>query len=314
MSKERVSILIPTLNGMATLPEVLEAIRQQHFSSELELVAVDSGSTDGTCDFLRSRVDCLIQITRDQFNHGLTRNLGIERCSGELVVLLVQDAKPASASWLTALIAPFIGDDSLAGTFARHLPRPEASRITRRMARRWVTAQDRPARKRLENREALHDLAPLERLRSCAFDNVCACISRAVWQRHPFPRALFAEDLEWAKTVMEQGYPVAYVPEATVYHSHERSVSYEFKRTYLAHHRLYQLFGLCTIPSLHSLGRSLGVSLWDHASCLLQEPGPTPEIAEIFRTLELALAWPVGQYLGALTAKRGWAAVPSRGV
>src|SRR5258706_3261125 len=94
MSPPRVSIVLPTRNGAATLPDLLAALARQRTSVPLEIVAVDSESTDGTIEILRPRVDQLISIPAATFDHGLTRNLGIERASGELVVLLVQDALP----------------------------------------------------------------------------------------------------------------------------------------------------------------------------------------------------------------------------
>src|SRR5207244_1069603 len=61
-----------------------------------EVIAVDSSSTDGTADLLLSRVDRLISVAADAFDHGLTRNLGIEQACGELVVLLVQESAAGS--------------------------------------------------------------------------------------------------------------------------------------------------------------------------------------------------------------------------
>src|SRR5437868_2618943 len=132
-----VSIVVPTRNGVATLPALLDAIAAQGAAFSFEVIAVDSGSTDGTVDLLRNRVDRLEQIAPESFDHGLTRNLGIERSRGDLIVLLVQDAVPANDSWLAALTAPLFDDSRLAGTFARQLPRADASAITSAYAARW---------------------------------------------------------------------------------------------------------------------------------------------------------------------------------
>src|SRR5262249_45025827 len=126
-------------------------------------------------------------------------------------------------------------------------------------------------------------------------DNVCACIRRSVWRAHPFQSTPIAEDLEWARDVLLSGGRLAYVPEATVVHSHDRSARYEFLRTYVLHRRLYQLFGLRLIPTLPALVRAVGSTLAVHIRC--DRSG---------RSVGLALAWPVGQYLGALSAARGW--------
>ena len=109
MTRIRLSVVLPTKNGTATLPALLDALDEQRTTFPLEVVAIDSGSRDGTRDLLALRVDRLIEIAPSEFDHGTTRNLGIEASRGELVVLLVQDAIPASADWLAARTCGQIG-------------------------------------------------------------------------------------------------------------------------------------------------------------------------------------------------------------
>jgi rhamnosyltransferase len=297
-SDPRVSIVLLTLDGAATLPALLRALRQQRTDFAFEIIAIDSGSGDETPGILRGSVDRLIQIAPASFNHGLTRNLGCESARGRALVMLVQDAVPATRDWLQALAAPVLEGGLVAGSYGRQLPRAEASRIARRMLARWVASQPQPRRQRLESAAALERLPPGERLRACAFDNVCSCISRAVWREHPFAETSFAEDLAWAKEVLLCGYELVYLPDASVYHSHDRSLCYELQRTISAHRRLHELFELRTVPSLPRLAEAMGATLLDHLGCLLTEPGPRPDPDEVGRALGLALVWPLGQYLG----------------
>ncbi|MFH1132673.1 MAG: glycosyltransferase [Pseudomonadota bacterium] len=302
----KVSIVIPTKNGATTLPAVLDAIDSQRTDWDYEVVVVDSGSVDGTIRLVENRVQHLIQIPPEKFNHGLTRNLGIEQAQGRAVVMLVQDSVPSDTRWLHKLVSPLFEKQELAGTFGRQIPRPEASRICRRMLFRWVASRMESYVRTQVTEEVMQEMTPVERLTTCAFDNVCSCVSREVWEKHPFPSAPFAEDLEWAKTVLQAGYSIAYVPDAAVVHSHDRSLSYELARTYIAHKRLYDIFGLHTIPTAKHLCRSVLVTALDHARCLIEEPGPAPDLREILRTMGLAVVWPLGQYLGGL-AETKWA-------
>jgi rhamnosyltransferase len=299
-----VSIVIPTRDGAATLPQVLAAIGRQQVEPPPEVVAVDSGSSDGTVELLRGRVDRLLEVEAESFDHGLTRNRAIAAASGELVVLLVQDAVPAAPTWLATLTAPFANDPRLAGTFARQLPRPDASRLTRMALGRWVAAGAEGRVAEVDSAEALAALTPEQRHLRCAFDNVCSCLRREVWQDHPFPAATIAEDLAWARQVLLAGWRLRYVPEAAVVHSHERSLAYELGRTRLVHRRLVELFGLRTIPSLSSLLRSWAVTLLDHHRCLCVPGGDRPGPREVARALALAVIWPLGQYLGGRDAVR----------
>ena len=294
-----ISIVIPTCNGAATLPTLLEALRRQRIDRAVEIIAVDSGSTDGSTALLRQRVDRLITIGAREFDHGLTRNLGIEHASGALVVLIVQDALPANDQWLAALTAPLVTDPSLAGTYARQLPRPGASGLARHYLSRSPVSLDRPRTHEHLSVEALASLTPPARLTACTFDNVCSCIRRSVWVEHPFRSAPIAEDLIWAKEVLLAGYRLAFAPAAEVFHSHDRSVRYEFVRTYQLHRPLNELFGLKTIPATPDLVRAIVSS-----SVLHLRYRKTPSAVSASRAAALALAWPLGQFLGAKAANR----------
>jgi glycosyltransferase involved in cell wall biosynthesis len=298
-----VSIVIPTKDGMHTLPDVLDAIARQRFDGPIEVVAIDSGSTDGTVELLQPRVDKLLSIAPASFNHGLTRNAGIEESRGEFVVLLVQDAVPASDHWLTALIAPLIADSRVAGTFARQLPRDDASPIVRHYLERWVAGSPTGRVTELASREAFEALDPMQQFLLCVFDNVCSCVRRSVWEQYRFRTTPIGEDIEWGREVLLAGYRVTYVPESSVVHSHDRPAREEFERTRTLHRRLFELFGLRTIPTLPALARATASSLRLHWQC-----------DRSARALSLAFAWPLGQYMGARSGARDGQASGARAV
>jgi rhamnosyltransferase len=297
---DSVSIVLPTRNGAETLPAILDALWAQRITGQMEIIAVDSGSTDGTLDLLAARVHTLLQVPSREFNHGLTRNLGIAQARHEWVVLLVQDALPVSDGWIEAITRPLRHDATLAGVFARQQPRPDASAITRHYLRTWIASAEAGWTSRLPGGLAEWTaLAPTERLRRCVFDNVASCVRRSVWLNHPLPATSMAEDLQWAREVLLAGYSLAFVPDAVVLHSHERSARYEFERTRMLHERLWGLCGLTTLPTPGSLARAVLSSLLLHARLEWREPGRWP------RAAALALAWPLGQFLGARRAAAG---------
>ncbi|HEY2905173.1 MAG TPA: glycosyltransferase [Vicinamibacterales bacterium] len=303
MTAPLVSIVVPTLNGAATLPALFGAIETQRVSFTFEVVVVDSQSSDGTAEFVRSRAASFVSIDRAGFDHGLARNIGIEHSKGELIVLMVQDALPVSETWLAELTRPLFADEQLAAAYARQLPRADASAITRHYLERWSAASAAPRIQSIPSRASFDALDPGGRFELCVFDNVCSCIRRSVWNEHPFRATPIAEDVEWAREVLLAGYRIVYAPEARVVHSHERSSRYELARTYVLHRRLYDLFGLRTIPTVGSLARAIVSSLAIHARCSIRDRS-RPRV--VGRSLALAFAWPVGQYLGALSAMRGW--------
>jgi glycosyltransferase involved in cell wall biosynthesis len=307
-----VSVVIPTLNGGRELAELLDAISTQEGPFRPVVVAIDSGSTDGTLDALRRYGARVLAISPGEFNHGQTRNLALESVDTEFAILTVQDALPASRTWLAALVEPLVRDSSLAGTWARQQAREDASRLTAFYLGNWIGAQTSARTAGPLTARQLAALTPAERHLTCAFDNVCSCIRVAVWRQQPFRATRIAEDLEWALHVLEAGYRLAFVPEAVVTHSHERSALYELRRTYVVHQRLQALFELSTVPDVRSLLRALAVTFPLHLRLGANEPRHRAQA--LVRALALAVAFPLGQYLGARSAREGREFLEVRGV
>jgi len=289
----RYSVVIPTRNGAATLPALMESLRAQRTTGTIEIVAVDSGSTDGTIEILQPRVETLIRMAPHDFDHGLSRNLAVARARGEFVFLLVQDALPVGHMFLESLAAPLVADSRVAGAFARQQPRPEASAITRHHLNNWTASSAKARTSMLAGGQAQMDaMTPMARLLFCAFDNVASCIRRSVWEQRPFKSTPIAEDLAWSREVLLAGYSIAFTPEAVVIHSHDRGAVYEYRRTRVLHEQLLALFDLQTIPTMPALMRAIATSVELHARLELRSPG------QWARALSLAVAWPLGQYVG----------------
>jgi len=299
----RIPIVIPTRNAGPVMNEVLEAIAAQEGPFQPEVLAIDSGSSDGTLDRLKGSGAQVLSVSPGTFNHGETRNIALKHARGEYAVLLVQDAVPASNRWLSALVEPLLKDSSLAGTFARQVPDPRASRVTAHYLSHWIAAQEVARVVGPLTPEIFARLSPSERHAACAFDNVCSCIRLSVWNKHPFAATPIAEDLQWARDVLCDGYRLAYVPDAAVRHSHERSITYELQRTYLVHQRLEVIFGLATVPTIGSLFRAIAATIPANARIAAQEP--SHRLRAVLRGTALGVAQPLGQYLGARSARAG---------
>ncbi len=314
MERPRVSILIPTKDAGATLGTTLERIASQRAPFSYETVAVDSGSQDGTLERLAAAGVRVNRIPPESFGHGRTRNLGVTMCRGETVVLLVQDAVPDSDGWLAALVAPLESNSRIAGSFARQKAHPDADAVTRCNLARWVAGREQGRVSGLDRREAWQSLSPLERHDLCAFDNVCSCIRRSVWEQHPFPDIPIAEDLAWGREVVLAGFLLAYEPQAVVVHSHQRSWRYELRRTYVLHRQLAGLVGLRSVPTRRCLLRAVGMSVGSHLRCLWRAQGAQVSPSTLMRALALAVVWPLGQYLGGRAFFEGHDSLRAEGV
>ncbi len=278
---------------------------RQVTSFPYEIVIVDSGSSDDTKEVAAKHGARVMNIPPHEFNHGDTRNLGIEACDGQIVVLMTQDAKPTNESLLETLARPFI-DPKIAGAYARQSPRAEADVLTARNLNLWLTGRSEAEIRWIEDRNTYNKMSPLERYFFCNFDNVCSAIRRSVWKEIPFNPMSFGEDVDWSKRVLEAGWKIGYIPDAHVIHSHDRPISYEYKRTYMCHQTLYRLFGLCTVPSPKHALRSFAYTTLTDWRYVIQQPLPLQEklkLALRIPVLSMASVW--GQYAGARDGRLG---------
>lgn len=118
-----VTLLIPTWNAGPEFPEIFDLMQRQELDRSFETLIIDSGSSDGTVEFLRDKPGVrLLRIPHTEFNHGLTRNRGIEESRGEIVVLATQDARPADLQWMQWLVDLELGLSGKLAWWARVMP------------------------------------------------------------------------------------------------------------------------------------------------------------------------------------------------
>ena len=251
-----VSVLLVTKNGERYLAEVLDRIGQQRGRFRLgEVIAVDSGSRDRTLAILEAHAVRVIRIPPQEFGHGKTRNLAASQAQGDYLVFLTQDATPANADWLEALLAPLRADPSIAGAYSRQLPRPDCHPME---WRRIVEDELSGRAKSCLNSSAAPDYANNPAY-FYFFSNVSSVLRRSVWQQFPFPEVEFAEDQLWARRVLEAGYQTAYRADSLVYHSHGYGAWPNFRR-HFDHARAAERPRFCLpfVPASHAtpgLGR-----------------------------------------------------------
>jgi rhamnosyltransferase len=121
------TVAVLTYNGEAYLDRLLTAVETQVFDGEIELLVIDSGSTDRTLEIIAGHPGLVLhQIPNEEFGHGKTRDLAVRISHGRHIAFLTQDAIPMTEHWLTELLAPFDIDDRIAIVTGRQYPRKRA--------------------------------------------------------------------------------------------------------------------------------------------------------------------------------------------
>jgi rhamnosyltransferase len=210
-----ISVLIRTKNEEKYLGQTLSAIFSQTYK-DLEVLIVDSGSTDNTLAIAREFPVTIYEIKPEDFTWGYALNYGFKRANGKYVVCLSGHALPLTDRWLELLIVNF-KDDKVAAVMSSSLPFPDCNPFDRRglLKRFNIPKQEIGA-------------GP-----PYIFGNHSSVIRKSVWEIIPFDETLsYAEDHDWAMKVIKAGYKIIYEPEAKTYHSHNETLKQIYKRSY----------------------------------------------------------------------------------
>lgn len=217
-----ISIVIPVLDGGTELKRCLEALDRQRVGEERELIVVDSASTDGSAELCRRHGATVIEIGSSEFNHGATRNLGVEASSGDALVFTSQDASAADDRWLATLVAPLRSRPELAGVYGRQIAN-HGARPAEHFFLEYMYGPDARRQRAAGDAELT--------VETTMFSNANAAIRRSAWERHRFAGdMIMSEDQEWATRVLLDGWELAYEPAAAVRHSHAYTYGSAFRR------------------------------------------------------------------------------------
>lgn len=110
-----VSLILPVYNAGEVLDHVLSRLAENTTYGELELVAVDDGSTDASPEILRRWADSgrlpMRVITKDNGGAIDTLNVALQAATGDVVVQLDADASIETRGWLEKMLALLESDE-----------------------------------------------------------------------------------------------------------------------------------------------------------------------------------------------------------
>ncbi|MDA0171525.1 glycosyltransferase [Solirubrobacter taibaiensis] len=224
----RFSVIVPVLDGADLLSELFEGVLAQ--GHEVELLVVDSGSSDGSQDIARAAGARVLEIPKAQFGHGRTRNFAAEHARGDLLAFLTQDATPLPG-WLDAYDEAFAIGPEVGAAFGPHRPRPDTSVMIARELTEFFAGFAPDGRPTVLSDEQMF------------LSNVNACYRRACWEQVRFADIAYAEDQAFARAMGSHGWARVYAPDAAVLHAHDYS-PLGFARRYFDEYRgLYETSG-----------------------------------------------------------------------
>jgi rhamnosyltransferase len=209
-----VSIILRSFNEAWALRETLAALRAQNYT-QWELIAIDSGSTDGSVELLRQfRPRHLVAIPHCEYNPARVLNHGMKLASSNFGIFLNADATPQGANWLGPLVTALL-EEQVAAVFGRQIARPNCKAV-------FAHDYERCFGPKRESAQWEH-----------FFSMASSGIRKDIWAKRGFNERLqYSEDDEFTRWCRAQGYRVVYVPESVVMHSHNYTAAQAWKRSF----------------------------------------------------------------------------------
>lgn len=168
-------------------------------------------------------------VTKEEFDHGGTRNLGAGLSSADFMVFMTDDAVPKDVYLIERLAEAFTWEGSkgkqIASAYARQLPAKDCGIIER-----YTRSFNYPDESRVKTAADLAELG----IKTYFSSNVCCAYDRQIFLKQGgfTGRTIFNEDMIYAAGVIESGYGIAYAADAKVIHSHNLSGREQFHRNF----------------------------------------------------------------------------------
>lgn len=214
MTDPEITIVMRCFNEAWALRETLPALQAQDYRN-WQLIAIDSGSTDGSVELLRAaNPQQLVQILPHDYRPGRVLNHGMELATTDRVIFLNADATPQNPGWLRPLVEA-LDDPKTAAVFGRQIPRPQCAAV-------FAADYERCFGEQRESVKWDH-----------FFSMVSSGLRRDAWSQRGFLETMqYSEDDEYTRWACSRGYRIAYCPESVVMHSHNYTPQQAYKRSF----------------------------------------------------------------------------------
>jgi rhamnosyltransferase len=198
------SVIIRAYNEEEHIGRLLSGLLQQTVR-DVEIILVDSGSTDATLSIVSRFPVNIIHIKPEQFTFGRSLNYGCDAATSPFLIFASAHVFPVYPDWLGQMIKGF-DDPKVALVYGKQRGNQRTRFSERQQFEKMFPENSNP-----EQRQPF-----------C--NNANAAVRRSLWEEHKYNEELSGlEDLEWATWAVQKGYYLYYSAEAEIVHLHDES-------------------------------------------------------------------------------------------
>lgn len=217
-------VLIPVYRPGMQFEELLKKLQNQTYPiRKIILMNTEKAYFPKGLEELYDNVE-VHHLTKAEFDHGGTRDQGMQMSTADVVVCMTQDAVPADDRLIGTIVQAFENPDVCAA-YARQLPAEDCREVEK-----YTRSFNYPEESRLKGKDDLPELG----IKTFFCSNVCAA-----WRRSTYlelggfvKRTIFNEDMIYAGKLIQHGGLIAYCADAKVIHSHNYSAMQQFHRNF----------------------------------------------------------------------------------
>ncbi len=219
---EKISVIIMTLNAELYIRNMLEMLKVQTVAPD-EIIVADSESDDQTLSIVKEyKGTKIINIKRNEFDHGGSRDKALRVSNGYFVLFLTQDAQIGNNHYIENILKPFENNE-IAMVCGRQIAKNNAPSYEK-----LIREFNYPDRSMIKSKEDIVRLG----IKAYYMSDVCSAYRRDLYLKiggfkHPLNTN---EDMLIAATALRSGYKIAYESSAFVFHSHVFTLKQEFIR------------------------------------------------------------------------------------
>ena len=234
----KITVIIPVKNGALTLERCLVSIRSQTVK-DVDIIILDSMSTDNSNAIALQYDATIIDVSEGSFNHGLTRNLGVQYATGVFLFYTVQDAF-LSENTLLERMANHFENEKIMGVVGHQAVPHEKDKNPMLWYKRF--SEPEVQLREIKDVEQFKNSNQAVQQSLIAWDDVVAMYRNSALMQLPFADTQFAEDWIWSRDALMKGWKLIYDPSLVVYHYHHSDYSYAYKVAFTVNYHFLKYF------------------------------------------------------------------------
>jgi len=222
-------VIIPVYKPDKRFQSLLRRLGQQTYPVERVIIMNTERSYWKEEDYQILENLEVYHVTKEEFDHGRTRNEGASHSDADIMIFMTDDALPADKHLVERLVKAFDkqgpGGEIVAEVYGRQIPAKDC-----RLVERFVRGFNYPDKSRIKTKNDLETLG----IKTYFASNACCAYRRDIFEKQGgfIGKTIFNEDMIYGAGVIQAGYAIAYEAQARVIHSHNLSLKQQFSRNF----------------------------------------------------------------------------------